>query len=204
MAVRLLRRRKKGRSSTPAWLIVGLGNPGKEYQNTRHNAGARAAEHLAEQLDLHLKAARRAPALAGEANLDPGRLIVARSGTFMNESGRSVAALSRYYDVEPEQVIVLHDDLDLSEGALRLKRGGGNAGHRGLDSVSKSLSSADFYRVRIGIGRPRSPRQQPADFVLEPMSSEVAGRLGAAEEAAGEAALAIIREGLEAARMKHH
>lgn len=201
--MRLLRRRKRSRSSTPAWLVVGLGNPGKGYENTRHNAGARAAERLAEELDLHLKPARRAPALAGESNLDGRRLVVARSGTFMNESGRSVAALARYYDVEPDRIVVLHDDLDLAPGALRLKLGGGNAGHHGLDSVTKALGSGGFYRVRIGIGRPRSPRQEPADFVLEPMSAEAAEKLGAAETAAAAAALAIIQDGLEAARNRY-
>jgi PTH1 family peptidyl-tRNA hydrolase len=182
------------------WLAVGLGNPGKTYERTRHNAGARAAERLAERLGVKLRPSK-APALVGEGSIEGERVVVARPTTFMNESGRAVRALMESLKLDPSRLIVLHDDIDLQAGKLRLKRGGGDAGHHGLESIVSSLGTGDFFRVRIGVGRPEGP-QDPADWVLEPMSQTAAKELALAEAEAAEGALAIIREGLERAKSR--
>jgi PTH1 family peptidyl-tRNA hydrolase len=182
------------------WLAVGLGNPGKTYERTRHNAGARAAERLAERLGVKLRPSK-APALVGEGSIEGERVVVARPTTFMNESGRAVRALMESLKLDPSRLIVLHDDIDLQAGKLRLKRGGGDAGHHGLESIVSSLGTGDFFRVRIGVGRPEGP-QDPADWVLEPMSQTAAKELSLAEAEAAEGALAIIREGLERAKSR--
>jgi PTH1 family peptidyl-tRNA hydrolase len=182
------------------WLAVGLGNPGKTYERTRHNAGARAAERLAERLGVKLRPSK-APALVGEGSIEGERVVVARPTTFMNESGRAVRALMESLKLDPSRLIVLHDDIDLQAGKLRLKRGGGDAGHHGLESIVSSLGTGDFFRVRIGVGRPEGP-QDPADWVLEPVSQTAAKELALAEAEAAEGALAIIREGLERAKSR--
>jgi PTH1 family peptidyl-tRNA hydrolase len=182
------------------WLAVGLGNPGKTYERTRHNAGARAAERLAERLGVKLRPSK-APALVGEGSIEGERVVVARPTTFMNESGLAVRALMESLKLDPSRLIVLHDDIDLQAGRLRLKRGGGDAGHHGLESIVSSLGTGDFFRVRIGVGRPEGP-QDPADWVLEPMSQTAAKELALAEAEAAEGALAIIREGLERAKSR--
>lgn len=138
--------------------------------------------------------ARVAQTSAGEAGL-----LLATPTTFMNESGRAVAGLVRWFKVPIENLIVLHDDIDLAEGILRIKTGGGSGGNRGINSITGSLATGDFFRVRIGVGRPLSPEQAPADFVLEPMSKTALGVLADAEKRAAEAVLTIIKEGLEPA-----
>jgi PTH1 family peptidyl-tRNA hydrolase len=115
----------------------------------------------------------------------------------MNESGRAVAALAHLKGIPPERVVILHDEIDLPAGALKVKIGGGSAGNKGIESVARSLGTRDFYRVRIGVGRPPHPFQEPADFVLEQMSKQVALEMFALEERAGEAALSLVHDGLE-------
>ena len=180
------------------WLVFGLGNPGDRYSNTRHNAGARAVEHLARELGAGFKAAK-GPAVVAEGKVGDARVIVCRPTTYMNESGRAVAALSNWYKVEPAKIIVLHDDIDLEDGALRLKQGGGTGGNHGLDSIVSALGSKEFFRVRIGVGRPADPRKEPADYVLAKMNKGEAERLAETEVLAADAAQAIITDGLERA-----
>lgn len=156
------------------WLVVGLGNPGPQYAATRHNIGVMAVERLTESLDGRLTAHRRCRAEVFEGRLGPlghgaTRVIVARSRGFMNESGGPIACLMDFYKVPLDQVVVVHDELDLPLGGLRLKQGGGDNGHNGLRSLRRSLGSGDFHRVRLGIGRPPG-RQDPADFVLRPFA----------------------------------
>lgn len=179
-----------------AWLAVGLGNPGKRYELTRHNAGARALEGLAHRLGVKLRSTR-AVALAGQTRLGGGRLLLARPTTFMNESGRAVALLSRTKGVPAERLVILHDEIDLPAGSLKVKRGGGSAGNHGIESVVRSLGTTDFYRIRIGVGRPASALQEPAEYLLEPMASSDARLLKQVEEKAGEAVLELIHRGLE-------
>ena len=151
-------------------LIVGLGNPGAEYEATRHNVGFWFVDQLASQLKASLAIQ---PKFFGKAGRS-GELWLLEPSTFMNRSGQSVAALAHFYKINPEEVLVVHDDLDLAPGALRLKQGGGNGGHNGLKDIQARLSTPDFWRLRIGIGHPRSLglNQQVVDFVLHPPRKE--------------------------------
>lgn len=145
-------------------LIVGLGNPGGEYEATRHNVGFWLVERLARQLKATLAPQSKFFGNAARA----GELWLLCPSTFMNRSGQSVAALARFYKIEPEQMLVVHDELDLPPGGLRIKRGGGTAGHNGLKDIQAQMGSADFWRLRVGIGHPRDSQSQQgvADYVL--------------------------------------
>lgn len=158
--------------------IVGLGNPGARYRGTRHNAGAAAVSHLAAAAGERLAPAHRS--LVASARLGDRRVILAIPQTYMNDSGQAVAAVVRYYRLDPtDQLVVVHDELDLPLGRVRLKFGGGLAGHNGLRSVAKALGTQDFWRVRIGIGRPEG-RIDVVDWVLQ----EARGEDGSVLEAA--------------------
>jgi PTH1 family peptidyl-tRNA hydrolase len=179
------------------WLAAGLGNPGRRYERTRHNAGARAIERLAESLSSPLRRGR-GRTLVAETKVDGSRLVLVRPTSYMNESGPAIAPVLAWFKVAPEHLIIVHDDIDLRWGTLRLKRGGGTAGNHGLGSIVAALGTPDFHRVRIGVGRPEG-RREAADWVLRPMGKEEADDLAGAEERAAEAVLAIIQEGLERA-----
>ena len=153
-----------------SWLVVGLGNPGPAFAAQRHNIGYRVAEELARRMGVRFRVARgiRAEVVEGRVGqpaADAPRLIVAKSRTFMNETGWAVTRLLAYYKLQPAQMIAVHDELDLDPGQLRVKFGGGDNGHNGLRSIRASLGTGDFYRVRVGVGRPPG-RQDPADFLL--------------------------------------
>ena len=148
----------------PPRLIVGLGNPGAEYEDTRHNAGFWFVDQLARDLKTHLAPQKNFFGLVAKA----GEVWLLQPTTFMNRSGQSVAALARFYKIAPEEVLVVHDELDLLPGAIRLKQGGGNGGHNGLKDIQAQLGTPDFWRLRLGIGHPRSLnlKQEVVDFVL--------------------------------------
>jgi PTH1 family peptidyl-tRNA hydrolase len=184
------------------WLVVGLGNPGREYEHSRHNAGARAVESLAGRLGTRLRRSKFR-ALVGEARSEGVPLKFAFPTTFMNDSGQAVAPLARWHKIDPDHLIVVHDELDLPVGQLRLKKGGGTAGHHGLDSIVGSLGTKDFYRVRIGVGKP-GHTGETVNWVLDRLPKGAAEALRAAEEEAGDAALSIIHEGLERAMNRHN
>jgi PTH1 family peptidyl-tRNA hydrolase len=184
------------------WLVVGLGNPGREYEHSRHNAGARAVESLAGRLGTHLRRSKFR-ALVGEARTDGVPVKLAFPTTFMNDSGQAVAPLARWHKIEPDHLIVVHDELDLPVGQLRLKKGGGTAGHHGLDSIVRSLATLDFYRVRIGVGKP-GHTGETVNWVLDRLPKGDAEALRLAEEEAGDAALSIIHEGLDRAMNRHN
>ncbi|QFG67741.1 aminoacyl-tRNA hydrolase [Ornithinimicrobium pratense] len=163
------------------WLVVGLGNPGPKYAGHRHNIGAMVVAELARQAGASLREHKASRAWAAEVRLGtapggvPGpRAVLARPMTYMNLSGGPVSGLAKFYKTPLEQVIVVHDELDIDFGAVRLKRGGGEGGHNGLRSISQSLGSRDYLRVRLGIGRPPG-RQDAADYVLTdfPMRDKV-------------------------------
>lgn len=145
-------------------LIVGLGNPGAEYANTRHNAGFWFVDRLAQHLKVSLSPQ---PKFFGNAGRQ-GELWLLEPSTFMNRSGQAVGALARFYKIAPEETLVIHDDLDLPPGGIRLKQGGGNGGHNGLKDIQAALSTPDFWRLRLGVGHPRNLglSQQVIDFVL--------------------------------------
>jgi PTH1 family peptidyl-tRNA hydrolase len=182
--------------------VVGLGNPGPDYAATRHNVGATVTDELAERARTRLSPHRRGRADVADVRFGalPGtRVVLARPRTFMNTSGGPVASLMDYFDVPLENLVVVHDELDLPFEGLRLKRGGGDNGHNGLRSVRQSLGTGDFLRVRVGIGRPPG-RMDPAAFVLRPFSSEERKHLPLAVGAAADATEALVLTGLERAQ----
>lgn len=187
-----------------AWLIVGLGNPGEKYETTRHNVGQLALDVLAERKGTRFSS-HRAGARVAESFLRPGgaKLILAKSNGYMNTSGGPVSALSAYFNVPAERIVVLHDELDLPFDTLKLKQGGGHGGHNGLRDIAKALGTPDFLRVRIGIGRPPG-RQDPADFVLKPFGSAERETLGVLLEEAADAAESLVSDGLLASQQRFH
>jgi len=156
--------------TTPIRLIVGLGNPGPEYETTRHNAGFWLADHLADDLRASFALEKAFAGWVAKAKVDGENVVLLKPTTFMNRSGQSVGAVARFFKFTPAQVLVLHDELDLLPGQVKLKQGGGNAGHNGLKDIHAALGTPDFWRLRIGIGHPRSLglAQAVADFVLHP------------------------------------
>ena len=185
------------------WLIVGLGNPGPEYAPTRHNIGYLVVDELADRMGGRLSRHRRAAADVLEGRLDGVPTVLARSRTYMNTSGGPVKALADFYKVPLERVVVVHDDLDLPPGAVRLKVGGGHGGHNGLRSVTSSLGDAGFVRVRCGIGRPPG-RQDPADFVLRPFGAAERDEVAVQVQRAADAIESIQRIGLGASQNQVH
>ncbi|MRS12321.1 MAG: aminoacyl-tRNA hydrolase [Actinobacteria bacterium] len=185
-----------------ARIVVGLGNPGPEYENTRHNAGFRVIDLLAENLRVSYWK-EEAGAKVGLVRFGQDDLVLAKPQTFMNLSGKAVSKLTQAYDADPSEVIIVHDDLDLPEETVRVKRGGGHGGHNGLRSLTESLGTGDFLRVRIGIGRPPG-RQDSADFVLEPMSRRVAERLEAQVPHAAQAVLHVLEHGVDSAMQEYN
>src|SRR5919109_4525903 len=167
--VRLFRRGEQ--ASTLDLLVAGLGNPGREYAGTRHNVGFLVADDLARR---HAGSWRgKFSGELAEVRVDGLRLALLKPQTYMNESGRSVAAAVRFFKVEPQSLLVVHDEVDLDPGRLQARLGGGLAGHNGLRSVAQALGSQDFLRLRIGVGRPgRGDRRSVADYVLAPFGSE--------------------------------
>jgi len=194
--LRNLRRRRKPSRPRPEFLVVGLGNPGRRYGRTLHNAGFLAVELLARSLGTRL--AREGDLEFGIADAEGVAVLLARPQTYMNRSGIAVAPVYRAFAESPGDLIVLHDDLDLPPGRVRLKRGGGTGGHNGLRSLQEELGTPAFLRVRIGIGRPPEG-VDPADFVLSPPPPEAPDHFLGGVASAGEAVLDILRDGFDKA-----
>ena len=178
-------------------VIAGLGNPGDRYAATRHNAGAQVLDELAVRTGVQLRR-HRSGSNAAETRLGSVPVVLARPTSFMNESGAQVSALARFYRVSVEHLVVVHDELDIPFGVVRVKSGGGTAGHNGLRSVASHLSSKDFVRVRVGIGRPAG-RQDPVDFVLARFSSVERKELPLLISAAADAVERVVEVGAERA-----
>ncbi|GAA4525042.1 aminoacyl-tRNA hydrolase [Brachybacterium paraconglomeratum] len=189
------------------YLVVGLGNPGPKYAATRHNVGQMVLDHIADAGGGRFTAARRAQAVVLEGRLGiPGadeRVILAKTTSYMNVSGGPVKALAAYYDIAPEQVVVVHDEVDIPFDALRLKRGGGEGGHNGLRDITKALGTKDYLRVRVGVGRPPGNRDT-ADHVLAPFSSTERKTLELLISDAADAVESVILEGLTTAQQRFH
>jgi PTH1 family peptidyl-tRNA hydrolase len=187
------------------WLVVGLGNPGKEYAGNRHNVGFMVADLLAARIGAKFGRSKRAHAEAAEGRLGFGgpKLILAKPLTYMNLSGGPVAQLVQFFKVPVENVLAVHDELDVPYGQIRAKRGGGEGGHNGLRSMSKALSTKEYARVRFGIGRPPG-RQDPADYVLSDFGSAERKELEFLIDRAADVAEAIVLEGVEWAQNKYH
>ncbi|HZP30209.1 MAG TPA: aminoacyl-tRNA hydrolase [Acidimicrobiia bacterium] len=197
----MLRRRAEGspaRTGTPAdLLVVGLGNPGAEYARTRHNVGAEVVELLAKRHGARLKKGKER-ALVDEVRIADRRVALAIPLTYMNDSGDALRLLARRYGVEPERVVVVHDELDLPVAALRVKSGGGLAGHNGLRSIKSHLHSDAFQRVRIGVGKPVS-KERGADHVLNKFSKRERAEVDVTIEQAADAVELIVAQGVDAA-----
>ena len=190
--------------SSDAWLVVGLGNPGAQYETTRHNVGQLALDVLADRIGSRFSSHRTNARVAEGRTVPSGpKLILAKPNSFMNTSGGPVSSLVKYYSVDPDHLIVLHDELDLPFDSLRLKRGGGHGGHNGIRDIARALDTPDFSRVRIGIGRPPG-QQSPADFVLKPFASAERQSLGVLLEDAADATEALVVDGLTAAQQRFH
>ena len=190
------------------WLVIGLGNPGPGYAGNRHNVGAMALEELAGRAvgGRATFKAHKVRARVAEARLKVGgpKVVLAVPSSYMNESGGAVSGLMKYYDVPVDRVVVLHDELDIDAGLVRLKLGGGEGGHNGLRSITKSLGSKDYLRVRLGIGRPPG-RQDPADFVLKDFGkAERADVLPFLLDEGADAVEALIELGLLDAQQRFH
>jgi PTH1 family peptidyl-tRNA hydrolase len=190
---------------TEPWLVVGLGNPGKEYAANRHNVGFLVADLLASRVGAKFGRSKRAHAEVAEGRLGFGgpKLILVKPLTYMNLSGGPVAQLAQFFKVPLENVVAVHDELDVPFGEVRAKRGGGEGGHNGLRSMSKSLATKDYARVRVGISRPPG-RQDPADYVLSDFSGAERKELDFLVDRAADVVEAVVLEGVEWAQNKYH
>lgn len=186
-----------------ALLLVGLGNPGPVYAKTRHNVGFMVADLLAARAGVTFKAHKRSGADVATGRLAGRPVVIGKPRSYMNESGRQVAALAKFYSATPADLILIHDELDIDFGRIRLKFGGGVAGHNGLRSVASALGTNDFHRVRIGIGRPPG-RKEPAAFVLENFSSVERPEVPVICEQAADATELLMTLGLEPAQNEVH
>ncbi len=189
-----------------AWLVVGLGNPGPDYTSTRHNVGAMVVDVLADRTGGTWRAhrSRQADVVEGRLGPMPGpRVVLARSRGFMNNIGGPLAGLAAFYKVDPPHIVAVHDELDIAYEAVRVKLGGGDGGHNGLRSMRRSLGTGEFYRVRVGIGRPPG-RQDPADFVLKPFGPTERRHLGPHLERAADAVESLLTRGLEPTQNTYH
>jgi PTH1 family peptidyl-tRNA hydrolase len=184
-------------------LVVGLGNPGPNYAKTRHNIGFMVADILADRIGAKFKVHKRSGAEVTTGNLGGRSVVLAKPRVYMNESGRQVGPLANFYSVTPGNVIVIHDELDIDFGRIRLKLGGGEGGHNGLRSVASALGTKDFQRVRIGIGRPPG-RKDPAAFVLETFNATERPEVPTICEQAADATELLVQLGLEPAQNTVH
>jgi peptidyl-tRNA hydrolase, PTH1 family len=190
---------------TEPWLVAGLGNPGKEYAANRHNVGFLVADLLASRVGAKFGRSKRAHAEVAEGRLGFGgpKLILVKPLTYMNLSGGPIAQLAQFFKVPLENVVAVHDELDVPFGEVRVKRGGGEGGHNGLRSMSKSLATKDYARVRVGISRPPG-RQDPADYVLSDFSGAERKELDFLVDRAADVVEAVVLEGVEWAQNKYH
>ncbi|MEE6281337.1 aminoacyl-tRNA hydrolase [Georgenia sunbinii] len=195
--------------SSGTWLVVGLGNPGAKYAGNRHNVGAMVVDTLARRAGTALTS-HKARAHAADVRLGtlpggrPGpRVVLAVPGGYMNLSGGPVNALAAFYDLEPDRILVVHDELDLPPHRLRLKRGGGEGGHNGLRSISSALGTRDYVRLRVGIGRPPG-RMDAADYVLRDFATTERPEVLVTLEEAADAVTDVVTEGLESAQLRLH
>jgi len=184
-----------------AWLIAGLGNPGDEYARTRHNAGRLALDDLAERHGGRLRKVRFQAAEADDVTIGVETAWLVASTRFMNESGPTYASLARKHDIASDHVIAVHDEIEIPVDELMVKFGGGSAGHNGIRSLAQALGSQDFYRVRIGVGRPPG-RQDPAEFVLQRVAASAWDEFAVSIARSADAVECLLTEGLESAQQR--
>ncbi|GAA2859011.1 aminoacyl-tRNA hydrolase [Paenarthrobacter ilicis] len=189
---------------TDTWLIVGLGNPGSEYSNNRHNVGQMVLDELASRVGGKFKAHKsRAQVVEGRMGIGGPRVVLAKPMTYMNVSGGPVGALCKFFDIAADHVIAVHDEIDIPFNTVKLKLGGGEGGHNGLRDISKALATKDYLRVRVGVGRPPG-RMETADFVLRDFATAEKKELPFLVDEAADAVELLMSQGLLAAQQKHH
>ena len=184
-----------GKNKADFWLIAGLGNPGLQYEKTRHNAGFMAADRIAEKYGVQFNK-RKFDAVYGEFKIGENRVLLMKPQTYMNLSGKSVLQLSAYFSIPPVRIIVMFDDISLEPGRLRVRANGSAGGHNGIKSIIQELGSQDFPRVKIGVGAKPNPEYDLADWVLSSFSAQDEKALGVSLKNAADAALAIIDHGV--------
>ncbi|MFP5367442.1 MAG: aminoacyl-tRNA hydrolase [Actinomycetes bacterium] len=189
---------------TDTWLIVGLGNPGAQYQGNRHNVGQMVLDELAARMGAGFKSHKaRALVLEGRLGIGGPRVVLAKPMTYMNVSGGPVAALANFYGISPDRVVAVHDEIDIPFNTVKLKLGGGEGGHNGLRDISKTLATKDYLRVRVGVGRPPG-RMDTADYVLRNFGSAELKELPFLLDEAADAVEVLLQDGLTAAQQKFH
>jgi len=188
------------------WLVVGLGNPGDKYAATRHNVGQMVIDELVRRHNVKLSSHKSRTHIAAfklGVGVDAHPVIVAKSHSFMNETGGPIKALANFYSIEPQKIIALHDELDIAFGAIRTKLAGGDNGHNGLKSMTSAFGTAEYYRVRLGIGRPMG-EQDPADFVLKAFSKVEQKDLGEFIVRGADVVESLISDGLERTQTRYN
>lgn len=186
------------------WLIVGLGNPGAQYQGNRHNVGQMVLDELAGRMGAGFKTHKaRAQVVEGRLGIGGPRVVLAKPMTYMNVSGGPVAGLANFYGIAPDHVVAVHDEIDIPFNTVKLKIGGGEGGHNGLRDISKALATKDYLRVRVGVGRPPG-RMDTADYVLRDFGTAELKELPFLLDEAADAVEVLLRDGLTAAQQKFH
>ncbi|HKU03473.1 MAG TPA: aminoacyl-tRNA hydrolase [Arthrobacter sp.] len=189
---------------TDTWLIVGLGNPGTQYQGNRHNVGQMVLDELAGRIGAGFKTHKaRAQVLEGRLGIGGPRVVLAKPMSYMNVSGGPVSALANFYGIPADHVVAVHDEIDIPFNTVKLKLGGGEGGHNGLRDISKALGTKDYLRVRVGVGRPPG-RMDTADFVLRDFGTAEQKELPFLLDDAADAVESLVREGLTAAQQRFH
>ncbi|MHC6220026.1 aminoacyl-tRNA hydrolase [Arthrobacter sp. MMS24-S77] len=189
---------------TDTWLIVGLGNPGSEYSHNRHNVGQMVLDELASRMGGSFKAHKsRAQVVEGRLGIGGPRVVLAKPMSYMNVSGGPVSGLAKFFDIAPDRVIAVHDEIDIPFNTVKLKIGGGEGGHNGLRDISKALATKDYLRVRVGVGRPPG-RMDTADYVLRDFGSTEKKELPFLLDEAADAVEVLVTEGLHAAQQRFH
>jgi peptidyl-tRNA hydrolase, PTH1 family len=189
---------------TDTWLIVGLGNPGAEYKGNRHNVGQMVLDELAGRIGGNFKTHKaRAQVLEGRLGIGGPRVVLAKPLTYMNVSGGPVASLANFFDIAPDHVVAVHDEIDIAFNTVKLKCGGGEGGHNGLRDISKALGTKDYLRVRVGVGRPPG-RMDTADYVLRDFGTTERKDVPFLLDEAADAVEMLVRDGLTATQQKFH
>lgn len=189
---------------TDTWLIVGLGNPGAQYQGNRHNVGQMVLDELAGRVGAGFKTHKaRAQVVEGRLGIGGPRVVLAKPMSYMNVSGGPVSALASFYGITPDRVVAVHDEIDIPFNTVKLKTGGGEGGHNGLRDISKALGTKDYLRVRVGVGRPPG-RMDTADYVLRDFGTAELKELPFLLDEAADAVELLLREGLTSAQQKFH
>ena len=189
---------------TDTWLIIGLGNPGAQYQGNRHNVGQMVLDELAARMGAGFKSHKaRAQVLEGRLGIGGPRVVLAKPMTYMNVSGGPAAALANFYGIAPDHVVAVHDEIDIPFNTVKLKSGGGEGGHNGLRDISKALATKDYLRVRVGVGRPPG-RMETADYVLRDFGTAELKELPFLLDEAADAVEILLRDGLTTAQQKFH